>query len=130
MKVDVRDNDLWADYRTTLKYYAHPSPYYSLFFTYFLLIFYYLLFIEREYLNFATAADKTGQHRGLYAKDVPPPAEWEAHVRQHLHPTFLWKVRTRSPLRASCVRSCVCVCGVLCCVASNSLKHVRRVTKT
>ncbi len=45
MKVDVRDNDLWADYRTTLKYYA--SPYYSLFFffTYLLIyLFTYLLY--------------------------------------------------------------------------------------
>jgi hypothetical protein len=127
MKVDVRDNDLWADYRTTLKYYAHlPLPIIHCFFTYYFINLIYCI-IEREYLNFATAADKTGQHRGLYAKDVPPPAEWEAHVRQHLHPTFLWKVRTRSPLRASCV----CVCGgARACVASNSLKHVRRVTKT
>jgi hypothetical protein len=68
-----------------------------------------MIVYPREYLNFATAADKTGQHRGLYAKDVPPPAEWEAHVRQHLHPTFLWKVRARSPLCVVCHVCVVCV---------------------
>jgi len=63
MVVDVRDNDYFVDYRTTLK----------------------------GYLDFAVAADKAGGHRGLYAKDVPPPPVWEEHVRQNLHASFLWK---------------------------------------